>query len=216
MTSNHERGTYIALTGVVWGAGCILGPVIGGGFSVSAATWRWSFYINLVIAAVSAPVYFLYLPSMSFDTETPRHTKLAQIDWLGVLLSIGAWVSFTMVLTFAGATWPWHDGRTIALFVVFGVILTAFMLLQYFLIGTTGQHRIFAAHMLKSHSQVLISFGTGSAITGMFVPVYYIPLYFQFVQGDTALLAAVRLLPFVLVAITTNMVAGALLPRIGY
>ena len=40
-TTESERGTYIALTGVVWGAGCILGPVIGGAFSVSNATWRW-------------------------------------------------------------------------------------------------------------------------------------------------------------------------------
>ena len=40
-TTNNERGAYIALIGMVWGLGCILGPVIGGAFSVSNATWRW-------------------------------------------------------------------------------------------------------------------------------------------------------------------------------
>lgn len=35
--------------GLVWGVGAILGPVVGGTFSTSSATWRWSFYINLYV-----------------------------------------------------------------------------------------------------------------------------------------------------------------------
>ena len=37
----------------MWGIGTVLGPVIGGVFTDSAATWRWAFYINLVLAAVT-------------------------------------------------------------------------------------------------------------------------------------------------------------------
>ena len=41
-TAPKERPVYIGLgTGVMWGTGCILGPVIGGSFSESSATWRW-------------------------------------------------------------------------------------------------------------------------------------------------------------------------------
>jgi len=47
LTSLKERGFYMGIVGLVWGAGAILGPVVGGGFSVSSATWRWAFYINL-------------------------------------------------------------------------------------------------------------------------------------------------------------------------
>lgn len=46
-TSEKERGRYMSGIGLVWGLGAILGPVVGGAFSISAATWRWSFYINL-------------------------------------------------------------------------------------------------------------------------------------------------------------------------
>lgn len=46
-TSDKERGRYISGTGVVWGTGAVLGPVVGGAFSTSSATWRWAFYINL-------------------------------------------------------------------------------------------------------------------------------------------------------------------------
>jgi MFS family permease len=46
-TSENERGRYISGIGVVWGSGAVLGPVVGGAFSTSSATWRWAFYINL-------------------------------------------------------------------------------------------------------------------------------------------------------------------------
>lgn len=36
-----ELPLYNALIGLSWGVGAILGPVIGGAFSVSSATWRW-------------------------------------------------------------------------------------------------------------------------------------------------------------------------------
>lgn len=32
---------YVAGAGMSWGAGAILGPVIGGAFAKSSATWRW-------------------------------------------------------------------------------------------------------------------------------------------------------------------------------
>jgi len=40
-TSLKERPIYNASIGLCWGAGAILGPVVGGGFAESSATWRW-------------------------------------------------------------------------------------------------------------------------------------------------------------------------------
>lgn len=40
-TTEHERPTYIGFTGLTWGAGTVLGPIIGGAFTESSATWRW-------------------------------------------------------------------------------------------------------------------------------------------------------------------------------
>lgn len=47
LTTHDERGGYMGGVGFVWGLGAVLGPVIGGSFSDSGATWRWAFYINL-------------------------------------------------------------------------------------------------------------------------------------------------------------------------
>ena len=38
-TSEKERPIYNAAIGLMWGVGAVLGPVVGGGFSESKATW---------------------------------------------------------------------------------------------------------------------------------------------------------------------------------
>ncbi|KFY25267.1 hypothetical protein V493_04729 [Pseudogymnoascus sp. VKM F-4281 (FW-2241)] len=197
-TSEKERGRYISGIGVVWGTGAVLGPVVGGAFSTSAATWRWAFYINLVIAALCAPVYIFYLPPVrppgAPDTTVMR--RLGGLDWVGFTASTGAMVCFTMALTFAGSIWAWGDGRTIATFVVSGVVLVLTLLQQYFVVFTNCEAPMAAANI--------------------YVPLYYIPIYFAFVHGDSPLMAAVRLLPYIVFLALMNMLSGALLPRISY
>lgn len=42
-TNMQERPFYVGLTGLTWGIGIVLGPIIGGAFSVSSVGWRWPF-----------------------------------------------------------------------------------------------------------------------------------------------------------------------------
>lgn len=139
------------------------------------------------------------------------------MDWAGFILSTGSLVCFVLALTFAGSTWAWDDNRTIATFVVFGVLLILTVIQQRFILFTTREARMIPpGHILKNRTQVLLNIQTAATVTNIYVPLYYIPLYFQFVHGDTAMMAAVRLLPFILILVTVNMASGYFLPRIGY
>ncbi|KAI2472860.1 MFS general substrate transporter [Annulohypoxylon bovei var. microspora] len=211
MTEEKERGFYMSLIGVSWGLGAVLGPVIGGAFAVSAATWRWAFYINLVIGALSAPALLLYLPSIHPIQGVSIRDRLATIDFVGFILGAGVWVTFLLAFTMAGGEWPWNDGRTITTFAVFGVVLVAYVLQQYFAVFTTPTQRLFPGHLLRNRTQVLLYIVTAAGTTTLFVVVYYIPIYFQFVNSDQALMAAVRLLPFVVIAVTVNLISGSFL-----
>lgn len=64
ITVLSERAFYISIIGFCWGTGAVLGPLVGGAFAISSASWRWAFYINLLIAAVTAPLYLTFLPSL--------------------------------------------------------------------------------------------------------------------------------------------------------
>jgi MFS family permease len=48
-TTMRERPLYLGGVGIVWGIGTILGPVIGGAFADSGATWRWVRFQVMVI-----------------------------------------------------------------------------------------------------------------------------------------------------------------------
>lgn len=97
------------------------------------------------------------------------------------------------------------------------VLLIATIIQQRFLLGTTHDSRLFPpGRLLRSRTQVLLNLEMICTITDLYVPLYYIPNYFQFVHGDSAIKAAIRLLPFVMILISTNMASGFLLPKIGY
>ncbi|KAL7949441.1 major facilitator superfamily domain-containing protein [Trichoderma barbatum] len=216
LASPEERGLYITGTGFFWGIGTVLGPIVGGSFVDSGATWRWSFYINLIIGAAFAPAYIFGLPSIHPVTGISIKDRVRRIDFLGLLLNAAIWVTFTMGFTMAGGQWPWRDGRTITMIVVFGVLVVAYALQQTFCFLTTVESRSFPIHLLRSRSQVLLYIGTAANIGSMFIPIYFLPIYFQFVHGDTAIEAAVRLLPCVVIAVVTNLAIGHWLSKIRY
>lgn len=172
-----------------------------------------------MIAAACAPAYLFYLPSVTPHgaTGVPILQRLRSVDWLGALLSTGVAVSLTLVLTFGGANWAWDDGRTIATFVVVGVLIILTFIQQRYSLLTTPETRMFPPHyILLNRQQILLCINTAMGATNIYVPVYYIPLYFSLTQGDSEIMAAVRLLPYICFLAVLNMVSGSLLPRVNY
>ncbi|KAH8803640.1 putative efflux pump antibiotic resistance protein [Xylogone sp. PMI_703] len=219
LTSEHERGKYMSGIGLVWGVGAILGPVIGGAFSQSSATWRWAFYINLVVAAACAPIYIFYLPSIepSGSARAGAKKTITSFDWMGWTLSTSALVSISLALTNGGNIWPWNDYRTLLVWAFFGILIAATVIQQKIHGFTTAETRLFSPQrILQNRTLILLNIQTAVTIANIFVPLYFIPLYFQFVKGDSAIKAAVRLLPFILVFVTTTLLSGTLLPKINY
>jgi hypothetical protein len=213
--------------------GTILGPVIGGAFADSKATWRWvsyffleidssansfskAFYINLVLIGIASPIFLFCIPSTQPQPNVSFTRKMAELDWLGALLNAGIYSAWVIGLQFGGSTWEWSSGRTIATFVVCGVLIIAFILQQYFSILTTPERRIFPVMFLTRRTMLVLFVVTAAVTSLVFVPIFYIPVYFEFVHGDSGVESAVRLLPLVMVLVFTTVVSGFALPKIGY
>jgi len=120
-----------------------------------------------------------------------------------------------VVVTFSGSTWRWNSSKVIALWTVFGLTLILYVIQQTFAIFTTPEGRLFPGHFTKSRTLLLLYFSTAGSASAMAVSIYYVPLFFQFTRGDTALEAAVRLLPFITIFVFFVMFAGGLLPVFG-
>ncbi|KAJ5525432.1 MFS drug efflux transporter [Penicillium frequentans] len=214
-TTLQERPMYVASTGMTWGLGMVLGPIVGGGFSQSSVGWRWAFYINLLIGAACAPVYLFLIPNIDPRKGAPLAARIREIDWLGSILNLGAFLSGVMAISFGGLTWAWGSGNIIGLFVCSGVLFILLGLQQAFTIGTTVTRRIVPVEFFRSRTMLILFACTSAAGTACFVPVYFVPLFFQFTRGDGALDAGVRLLPFIIPCIFMICVNGGVMSAYG-
>ncbi|PKY03393.1 MFS general substrate transporter [Aspergillus campestris IBT 28561] len=215
-TSERERPGYLSFVGLVWGVGTVLGPVVGGAFVESPATWRWAFYINICVSGLFAPVYLFLIPSFKPRSGSKMTSLLREFDVLGTILSIGAIITLIMAVNFGGALYPWNSGPTIALFVVSGVLFILFGVQQGLTIFTSLGSRIFPCQFLRNLNAVFLFICASAVNTAAFIPIYYVPLYFQFTRGDDAIKAAVRLLPLIFVLSAAILANGHLMSRFSY
>lgn len=209
ITTPQERPLYVASSGLTWGFGSVLGPVIGGSFADSSATWRWSFYINLVVAALFAPVYLFMVPSVNPKPGKSKFERLAGLDFVGSFLIMAGSACGVTGLSFGGSLFAWNTGTIIALLCVSIVLLVLFGIQQGFCLFTTFDRRLLPMQYFKSRTLILMFITSSIAGGPIFIPTYFIPLFFQFSKGDGALDAAVRILPFMFLLVFFSLLNGA-------
>ncbi|KAI4233072.1 MAG: hypothetical protein L6R40_007195 [Gallowayella cf. fulva] len=205
MTSTRERPLYMSGVTVLWGGGTVLGPLVGGAFAESSATWRWAFYINLVIGAIFAPTLVWILPSIALKNDVPVLQKLRTMDWLGIAIFFAGATCFTMAINFGGTLYAWSSSPEIVFWVFTGILLIAFILVSHYHPFAASENRLYPLHFYRTFElanlQLQILLVSGIILT----TAYYVPLYFQFARGDDAMQAAVRLLPFVLTLVFASL-----------
>ncbi|KAI3558108.1 hypothetical protein CABS01_02667 [Colletotrichum abscissum] len=154
----------------------------------------WAFYINVPISSLAAPVYLFMLPSPDPQPGATIFQRLAEIDWIESPLMLGAIVCFTMGISFGGVLYEWDSSSKIAPFVVAGVLFIVFRIQQAYCIGTIKERRIFPVELIISRecyrTIILMFCVTAAGGCAIFVPVYFVPIFFQFTRGDSAIDAA--------------------------
>ncbi|KAM3538734.1 hypothetical protein ARSEF1564_008340 [Beauveria bassiana] len=212
-TTEKERPAYLSLIGMAYGIGSIIGPLIGGGFAAHA-TWRWGFYINLVILGIFAPVYIFIMPTFQPRPTMTVRDKFQAYDNLGTLLSVAGLFCPVMAVNFGGTLYSWGFGQIIALLVLAGMLLISFGLQQSFSFMTNFESRLLPCQLISQREPVLLFVLMAANNCASMVSMYYIPLIFQFIGGSGALSAGIRLLPFIVATAVFIALQGALLPHL--
>ncbi|KAF0321688.1 major facilitator superfamily transporter [Colletotrichum asianum] len=205
---------YLGAIGMVYGVAAVVGPVAGGLITNSYLTWRWCFYINLPIAAppAVATLFLIKSPPPTQEQRRPWLQKIRGLDYLGMVLLLPGITSFLFALQFGGTLFSWSNARTIACFVVAGVLIIAFVAEQWWI----GEKALVPPRLIKIRVVIFGAFFGFCIDSAFFTLVYYVPLWFQAIQGVTPEQSGVRYLALCLAFIMTIFMSGWGVTKTGY
>ncbi|KAK9761068.1 hypothetical protein K7432_014318 [Basidiobolus ranarum] len=184
----RERGKYQGIISAVVAFSSVLGPLLGGVFT-DDTTWRWAFYVNLPIGVITIVVvyFFLHLPI----EQSSLLEKIKRIDFIGTLLLLGFIITLLLPTQWGGSTYAWNSPEIISLYCVSGALLISFIVVEYrFAVEPIIPCHLFGIRTLVFNFMVRIFYGMF-----FFGLVYYIPLYYQIVRGESAISSGLEMLP---------------------
>jgi EmrB/QacA subfamily drug resistance transporter len=209
----EKRASLSGLMFMSLGISAVAGPFVGGSLT-DRATWRWCFWINLPICAVII-VGTLLTVKTPYDEKYRRmhwREKIRQFDLPGTILLTAALVCIILALQLGGSVYPWSSGRVIALFVVSGVLLFAFIGIQIAL----PSQRSFSPALVRNRNVTCAATYSGFISSGMFVVITYLPLWFQTVKHASALRSGVMITPLIISFVVMSALSGGATQAIGY
>lgn len=206
----RERGKYLGIVNSTAAVAAAIGPVIGG--AMAASNWRWIFYMNIPICAVPLISLLLFMRmKKTEDGNGSRYpSKARQIDLVGNLVFIPSMVALVFGLVTGGIETPWSSWRVILPLVVGILGWVVFHVHQHFAVNASIPSRLFANR--TSAAAFALTFLSSVATQAI---SYFLPVYFQAIQGNTVDRSGINFLPLAIGTLVSAVIAGVLLSQFG-
>jgi EmrB/QacA subfamily drug resistance transporter len=195
-------GRVMAIVGVPMLLAPTIGPILGG-WLVDDISWRWIFYVNVPIGALTLLLAARILPR---DEPQPTH----RLDGLGLLLLSPGLALLVYALSETASSGGIGAPKVIVPLIVGAVLLAAFIWHALRIKDALIDVRLFANRTVTASALTTLLFGAA-----FFGAMLLLPLYYQAVRGESALTAGLLLAPQGIGAMVTMPIAGRLTDKTG-
>ncbi|KAK1522982.1 hypothetical protein CPAR01_14525 [Colletotrichum paranaense] len=204
ISSPQRRPLYIGLCSSCFALGLILAPIIGGAFT-EKVTWRWCFWINLPGGAVIllAMFFFFKLPQRE-GKPTTTMKKILNLDLVGSFIFVPGIFMLILALQWGGKSYPWKSATIIGLLVGSIVMLCLFGIWE----SRLGDSAMIPGVLVTRRTVLLSVIFSFCHLGALSVSSYYLPEWFQAVQGASPFESGIRVLPSVISQILGTICAA--------
>ena len=196
----EDRGKAMA----IWGLGVMVGPVLGptlGGWLTDFASWRWTFYINVPVGALSFFLATTYVP------DTRR--RLRRMDWTGLVL-LGSGIAGLQYLLDRGTSQDWfaaNDIRFSALVAAVGIVGFGGWSLR------RGKEALFDLRIFKDRNFAIACAAMAALGLGLFGGLVLQPILLEGLLGYPIVTTGLVMAPRGIATAVAMMVVGRLVMK---
>ncbi|KAI0431082.1 MFS toxin efflux pump [Xylaria sp. FL1042] len=191
----------------------IVAPVIGGALT-TYITWRWCFWLNLPVGALTIAIIFVLFKD-SKNQKVPEGSilsKLQQLNILTLFIFTGSIISLLLALEWGGTTYSWTSGRIIALLAVAVLTFSAFVILEMLRKDCATIPRSVILNRTVGLC-LLYAFCSSAAFN---IIDYFLPIWFQAIRSASAAESGAMLLPSIVGLSVAAISSGFIVSFFGY
>ncbi|KAK0753841.1 major facilitator superfamily domain-containing protein [Schizothecium vesticola] len=208
----RSRPLFMSVVGSMFGLGASVGPLLGGVFT-DTVTWRWCFYLNLLIGgAIMLAMGVFFQPWKNNHANRTVEARLKDLDLVGNVLLLGSFIMLFLAIQRTAVGVPWRSQEIVGLLTGSGVVGVLFVGWQ----GWKGDDALLPPRIMGQRT-VAASCGLGFLTYGAIINLtYFLPIWFQAIHGDSTVISGVHMSPYYGVSAGFSLLAGYIVSVTGY
>ncbi len=198
---SRQLGLAMGTNTMIAAVGLVLGPVLGG--ALVAISWQWVFWFNVPLSIVGAVWAMLVLH------ELGRRDTQRGLDLAGSLTFLIGLTGFVFAISRGGLS-GWNDALVFAGFAAAVILLPLFVWIE-------AHQRAPMLDLTMFRSRLFTAACGAAFLNGLsrFALMFVFVFYFQGPEGDSAIVAGLKLIPLALGMLIASPIAGVLADRHG-
>lgn len=137
--------------------------------------------------------------------------KLKRVDWVGITICIAAATSFLIPVTWGGVQYSWDSWHTLVPLLVGLAGLAGFIVYEKYV----ASEPIIRLDLLGNYNMAYSLFAAMINALIVYGALYFLPLYYEAVQGYTPIISGVALFPATFTVAPVSVISGFIISKTG-